>query len=98
MKINKNNLGYVYFILCENLVKIGTTKDIDKRIKQLSTGNGKEMKLIYYVFGGKGTEWGMHQRFQNDRVRGEWFNYSDDIKNWIRLDKLTREVMSQEIN
>lgn len=89
---------YVYFILNENdgLVKIGYSKNPWSRCKQLQTGNGNKLKLIYYVFGDKDVEYAMHLRFKDFKVRGEWFKYNDVIKNWIRLDRLTREVMINE--
>jgi predicted GIY-YIG superfamily endonuclease len=89
---------YVYFILNENdgLVKIGYSKSPLNRLKQLQTSNGNKLKLIYYVLGDKNVEYAMHLRFKDFKVSGEWFEYDDLIKNWIRLDRLTREMLINE--
>lgn len=72
-------MGTVYLI-CDlghdNMFKIGVTKQpIEKRMKQLQTGNGSEIFLVnyheteypYYI------EKMLHQRFGSDRKIGEWF-------------------------
>ena len=42
-------MGYVYLIKdnYNNVYKIGVTKNLNKRIKSLQTGNVCELKLIY---------------------------------------------------
>lgn len=59
--------------------KIGVSKDVQKRLKQLQTGNGCELHIVasfessypYYV------EKMLHRHFQKDRTEGEWF-YLDE--------------------
>lgn len=77
-------MGYVYLI-CDsghdNMFKIGVTKQtLEKRLKQLQTGNGSEIFLVsyhetdypYYI------EKMLHQRFCVDRKVGEWFDLDND--------------------
>jgi hypothetical protein len=89
---------YVYFILneAENLVKIGYSHNPWNRVKQLQVSNGNKLKLIYYVLGDKNFEYALHLKFKDFKTSGEWFKYNDVIKNWIRLDGLTRETMINE--
>ena len=77
--------GTVY-LLCDsghdNMFKIGVTKGaIEKRIKQLQTGNGSEIFLSayyesdcpYYI------EKMLHQKFCSDRNIGEWFELDKEV-------------------
>ena len=77
-------MGYVYLI-CDsghdNMFKIGVTKtSIEKRMKQLQTGNSSEIFLVnyheteypYYI------EKMLHQKFCSDREKGEWFYLEGD--------------------
>lgn len=73
-------MGIVYLISDGELYKIGVTKsDIEKRIKKLQTGNGKEIYLVakhkteypYYV------EKTLHFRHCNEYELGEWFDLKD---------------------
>lgn len=72
-------MAFVY-LLCDsgqdNMFKIGVTKStIEKRIKQLQTGNGSEIFVAdyyetdypFYI------ERMLHQKFCSGRKKGEWF-------------------------
>lgn len=61
----------------DNCFKIGITRGkIEKRIKQLQTGNGEEIYLVNYYetdypfF----IERSMHLKFYPNKKRNEWFN------------------------
>lgn len=93
--MKETKIQYVYFLKCDNLIKIGTTQNLDKRKRQLAVGNGKEMKFIYAVLGGKDVEYGFHLRFRDDSVRGEWF-IAKNIEKWIKRDIMTKQIMIEE--
>lgn len=67
----------------DNTFKIGMTRGpVEKRIKQLQTGNGEEIYLVnffetkYPFF----VERLLHQKFYPKQKRSEWFNLDiDDI-------------------
>jgi hypothetical protein len=72
----------IYVLGCGEHVKIGVTRDIAKRIRQLEAANPLPIVLL-----GKRTvplasmlitEAWLHQRFATYRVRGEWFLVSAD--------------------
>lgn len=72
-------MGFVYLI-CDsghdNMFKIGVTKQpIEKRIKQLQTGNGSEIFLTSYYETRYPfyLERMLHQKFCSDKKIGEWF-------------------------
>lgn len=83
-------MGFVYLI-CDSsneYYKIGvTTGKIEKRIKQLQTGNGTELFVRCY-FQTKypfKLEKLLHVRFGDKRVLNEWFELSlEDITNFTK--------------
>jgi len=76
-------MGYVYLLNASNTnhYKIGVTKkDVNKRVKQLQTGNANEIIVInqYESDNYNKLEGWMHRKFSSRRVEGEWFELSDD--------------------
>jgi hypothetical protein len=81
-------MGHVYLIgeiRNEGRYKIGSTraKDVNKRLKQLQTGNSEEL----YIKDSFETEHPfklekmLHNRFKNNNIINEWFELSeDDVK------------------
>ena len=67
----------------ENFYKIGYSKDPEKRVKQLNTGNSTSLKLIkkFKTKYDSKIESYLKKYFKTRNVRGEWFDLSnDDIK------------------
>jgi hypothetical protein len=83
-------MGYVYLIGeigNENRFKIGATKckDINKRLKQLQTGNseGLYIKESFETTRPFKLETMLHNRFKTSNLIGEWFELSkDDVNNF----------------
>ena len=78
-------MGYVYLIGETNNVgkfKIGSTraKDVNKRLKQLQTGNSSELfiKESYETEHPFKLEKMLHNHFKSSNLIGEWFELSDD--------------------
>lgn len=90
MTKNIYNGGYVYLIHeegNEDLYKIGVTrsKDINKRLKALQTGNGKKLILKDYFWTDKPFKMEMmfHNKYSLVQEEGEWFALNeDDIKSF----------------
>ena len=79
-------MGYIYFIGAKDKIKIGYTKNsIEKRLKQLQTGNDETLVLLGYIRGGLDEEKMLHKQFSNYRIRknGEWFEPSAEIIDYI---------------
>lgn len=91
-----NNKTYVYFLYdrISKMVKIGYSKNIQRRMKQLQTSNPNELELVYYVEGNRDTEFYFHKMFFYCRRNGEWFQ-SQPVLDWIRRDKMQKEVMRE---
>jgi hypothetical protein len=74
----------VYFITCReaNAVKIGSSHDPHKRLREVQWGCPLEVALEGVWPGNREAEFELHRRFADDRLRGEWFTISptlDDI-------------------
>ena len=78
--------SYVYFILdkSSNAVKIGHTTNLEIRLMSLRSMNMNKLELIYAIEGDVKLELGLHTRFSKDQIKNEWFNYSNDIKAYIK--------------
>jgi len=76
--------GFVYLLCDGEKFKIGMTKqkDINKRIKELQTGNPNEIWLrsYYETDNPLRIEQMMHARYKTNNILNEWFNMgADDV-------------------
>lgn len=78
----------VYFVRCEQFVKIGCSANIESRWRELQVGNPFELTLLAYVPTStdrlEAVERTCHQRFKHLRVRGEWFRWTDELAEAVR--------------
>jgi len=79
----KGHQGYIYILECEGFYKIGLSKNVERRKKQLDFTPFKSkiifksplMEDIYSV------EEQLHIFYEKKRVKGEWFKLSpEDIE------------------
>jgi hypothetical protein len=73
----------IYFIKCNNYVKIGRSIDPKRRLADLQTGNPFKLTLIRTLNEKDFEESTLHKKFNRFRVRGEWFRYSETIKMFV---------------
>ena len=80
-------MTFIYIVRCgkQNLFKIGISKNVDKRLKQLQTGNPHKLKCIFRIesleIKAAKIEATIHQFFKEankKHVLNEWFNLTDD--------------------
>jgi len=67
-------------------VKIGFTRYPPAvRVKQLQTGNPRKLMLLYSVQvpDVMDIESRLHEKFDVDRVEGEWFRLSIELRNFL---------------
>jgi hypothetical protein len=75
--------GFIYLLenVSDNTIKIGYTRGkVEKRAKQLLTGSSADLSIIKTIptdFGYK-TETYLHRIFSHKKVRGEWFNLTQE--------------------
>lgn len=84
----------VYFIRCEQYVKIGISQDPPTRLHQIKSGIGgalappgvdvKASELVTTEFGGITRERELHAKFSHLRHTGEWFTESKELTDYIK--------------
>jgi Meiotically Up-regulated Gene 113 (MUG113) protein len=82
--------SFVYFARSGNRVKIGISKDPRARLGSLRTGSSTKIRIYYVTPGDIEIERELHRQFAADRLNGEWFIYSEQIKSWIEQDEARR--------
>jgi hypothetical protein len=75
----------IYFIEAGAYVKIGMTAgDVRLRLSNLATSHYEQLRLLATIPDAPASmEFELHQRFAQDRVRGEWFVLSEEIRAYI---------------
>lgn len=63
----------VYFITDGTFTKIGKADDVNKRLRELQTGNPKKLSVKLSIEGDEVEEKKLHQIFNRRRMVGEWF-------------------------
>lgn len=74
--------GYLYFILnpALRIVKIGVTRRVVRRQRELEMASGCRLQVLLLVADGGASEARLHEAFAADRVVGEWFKMSRDLR------------------
>lgn len=70
----------LYIVKCQQFYKIGSTRDINSRMQQLATGNPFDITIekLYSFKNSEIVERSLHQKFEKQRHRGEWFILDED--------------------
>ena len=71
----KNDDLYIIQSDVTGMIKIGRSKNPEKRLKQLQTGNPNRLKLIATFKGQGWKEKLIHEDLKRWRKKGEWFSY-----------------------
>lgn len=78
------NDGFVYFIKAgTEFVKIGYTKEVKGRLSSITVSSPLPISLIGVIEGGVKKEKEIQRKFKHFRVRGEWFDLSSELKEFI---------------
>lgn len=75
--------GNIYFVRGDDKVKIGFSKDVESRIKDLQASSPLELSLLLTIKGTTKTENELHDRFDKYRIRGEWFRYEGELEEFV---------------
>jgi len=65
---------WVYAVRQGNYIKIGLSRNVANRLRELQTSSPEPLHLVGTFAGGRRLERLLHQRFADHRVRGEWFS------------------------
>lgn len=80
----------IYFVSDGEFVKIGfcqgTRVDLEgRRLRVLQIGNARQLKLLAIMPGDHAMELKLHERFAEERVRGEWFKHHQRLDDFIEV-------------
>lgn len=72
---------YVYMIYnpSSDVVKIGSSKNVLKRLKALQTSSAFELKILHVFLGWGGLEKKLHSLLSDFRLKGEWFEDKPEL-------------------
>lgn len=93
----------IYAIQSNSYVKIGfCLRDPIRRLEKLQIGNPVTLKLIALIDGDEAVERRWHSDWDAQRVRGEWFKLTPDLKealrpHWVSHKKLSRNRPARTI-
>lgn len=74
----------VYFIMGgDHLIKIGTTRSMGRRMREIFTVSPISLRLVKTIPGDFKVEKEIHTKFKKYHYKGEWFFYSEEIKEFI---------------
>lgn len=88
---------YLIQSLEEGYYKIGVSKNPEKRLKQLQTGNSSELKLIHSYsseYANK-IEKTLHNMLSHCKKEGEWFDMSlpDALSFDVQCERIEKNIM-----
>ena len=91
---------YIYFVQAgeKGPVKVGLSKNPMSRVKQLQTSNPHTLKLLGIIPGDRETEEMIHDKFEDHRLEGEWFEPTNELIDIVRslLDDQDRLIKETE--
>jgi hypothetical protein len=74
----------VYYVLASNRVKIGKSRNIASRVKNLKTGSPRPVFLVAYEIGDPTSlETAAHERWKAYRRHREWFACEGELATWL---------------
>jgi T5orf172 domain len=76
----------IYFLqaLGSRFVKIGHARCVRSRLEHLQIASPREIVILGVIAGSSAKEKELHARFAHLRVRGEWFRYTREIRDFLR--------------
>lgn len=73
----------IYFVQCNNYIKIGNSTNPRKRLSDMQTASPYKLKLLKTIPGDYAEEERLHKKFRGIRVNGEWFCAEKRLLNYI---------------
>ena len=79
-----SSLGsWVYFVGTSEVVKIGTSKSVEKRFTELQGASPVRLTPFLVIVGDRWLEYTLQAIFKEDRRHGEWFSLTPRIASFI---------------
>jgi hypothetical protein len=80
---------WLYFVQCQTTkrVKIGISSDPVDRMKQMQQGCPTQLVILHKIKTRSGLEEILHAQFTKHRLHGEWFEFTDEIREYVEKRK-----------
>ncbi len=75
----------VYFVEGAGAIKIGTSTDVRSRLSTLQIASPYELTLLVTIPGDHERERALHDRFDRERLRGEWFRGDGELRMLVQM-------------
>ncbi len=82
----------VYFVKCEQYVKIGYTSNMKNRYKAYVTENPFPTQILHVIKGGLKIEKEIHVKMKDYLHRGEWFHYN------IVTQRMIKQIVKESVD
>lgn len=75
----------IYYILdiTNNILKIGITGDVGSRLTVIQSTYPFPLLLVAVHWGDFESEQAVHEQFKHLRLRGEWFTFTDELRDYV---------------
>lgn len=104
-------MDYVYFVQADigGPVKIGTTRDLPRRLNDFQAGSPARLRVRYVMLGAHPDEHALKKRFATARSHNEWFlGHDEDLRRFVeslggrvaplgKLERSQKFAMSQSV-
>lgn len=84
LNATKSEEGWVYFMACVGLIKIGYATSVKHRLQNIQTSSPGRVTLVGVMAGDIEHEAELHERFSWSRSHGEWFRPTPDLLVFIQ--------------
>lgn len=74
---------FVYLFKDGPLVKIGATKDVERRFNAIRTISGRDIIISAFTRGRRDDEVALHRKFKQYRQTGEWFRIEGSLAKFM---------------
>lgn len=84
---------YVYLIGTDDIQKVGITNDLNRRLRELQTGNPHKLTLHHHILvedkDALYIEKKIHLELNHRKMKGEWFKmdskFGTEFLEWVRI-------------
>jgi len=79
---------YIFQSIITGLIKIGISKDYEKRKKQLEKSHGSRLNILLIIKGNQTIEKELHSLFKQFKTEGEWYYPDNEIYFYIKKKRI----------
>ena len=86
-RVYSRKRGFIYVIRAGERVKVGFSRNVERRLREMQTHSPDDLELVLAVAGSPVLEHELHARFGDLSLRGEWFRYEQPIRDFVAAEQ-----------